>query len=144
MEKRLRKNSHNNVFCFREKGKEVSTMMGLEEIRTRDEMINVIDWDMTPEDAVTLYLEWGNNPATGRNRIRSKNDVSHYFVVNTWEETPKIYFIRRNSDEAVELATIDLPEPLRGRFLESIGHNKGVYALNDEVKTWLKEELYGN
>ena len=119
-------------------------MMGLEEIRTRDEMINVIDWDMTPEDAVTLYLEWGNNPATGRNRIRSKNDVSHYFVVNTWEETPKIYFIRRNSDEAVELATIDLPEPLRGRFLESIGHNKGVYALNDEVKTWLKEELYGN
>jgi hypothetical protein len=144
MEKRLRKNFRNNVFCFREKGNGVSTMMGLEEIRNRDEMINVIDWDMTPEDAVTLYLEWGNNPATGRNSIRSKNDVSHYFVVNTWEETPKIYFIRRNSDEAVELATIDLPEPLRGRFLESIGHNKGVYALNDEIKTWLKEELHGN
>lgn len=133
-----------NPLGFRVKGKEVLTMMGLEEIRNRDEMINVIDWDMTPEEAVTLYLEWGNNPATGRNRIRSKTDVSHYFVVNTWEETPKIYFIRRNSDEAVELAKIDLPEPLRGRFLESIGHNKGVYALNDEVKTWLKEELHGN
>lgn len=119
-------------------------MMGLEEIRNRDDMTNVIDWDMTPEDAVTLYLEWGNNPATGRHRVISKNDVSHYFVVYTWDDVPKIYFIRRNSEEAVELAVIDVPESLREPFLESIGHNKGVYGLTDELKAWLKKELHGH
>ena len=118
-------------------------MMGLEEMRNNSELISVIDWDMTPEEAVTLYLEWGNNPANGRRRITSKNDVSYYFVVNTWKHPAKIYFIRRNSEEAVELATIYMPEELRNRFLESVGHLKGVYPVNDEVKAWLEEELYG-
>ena len=117
-------------------------MRGLEEIRNEHDLISVIDWDMTPEEAVTLYLEWGNNPATGRHRIRSPNDVSHYFVVNTWEDPPKIYFIRRNSEEAVELAAIDMPEDLKEHFLESVGHNNGVYAIDDEVKAWLEKELY--
>jgi hypothetical protein len=118
-------------------------MMGLEELRNNSELTSVIDWDMTPEEAVTLYLEWGNNPANGRRRIRSKNDVSYYFVVNTWEDPARIYFIRRNSEEGVELATIDMPEELRNRFLESVSHLKGVYAVNDDVKAWLEEELYG-
>ena len=118
-------------------------MMGLEEMRNNSELISVIDWDMTPEEAVTLYLEWGNNPANGRRRIRSKNDVSYYFVVNTWEDPARIYYIRRNSEEAVELATIDMPEELRNRFLESVSHLKGVYAVNEDVKAWLEEELYG-
>ena len=117
-------------------------MMGLEQIRNNSELTSVIDWEMTPEEAVTLYLEWGNNPANGRRRIRSKNDVSYYFVVNTWEDPARIYFIRRNSEEAVELATIDMPEELRNRFLESVSHLRGVYAVNDDVKTWLEEQLY--
>ncbi|MBN1841467.1 MAG: hypothetical protein JW883_04180 [Deltaproteobacteria bacterium] len=116
--------------------------MGLEEIRNNSEIISVIDWDMTPEEAVTLYLEWGNNWAHGKYVIRSKNDVSYYFVVNTWDEPPRTYFIRRNSEDAVELATIDMPEALRDRFLETVGHNKGVYTINDEVKAWLEKELY--
>jgi hypothetical protein len=118
-------------------------MMELERIRKDHELINAIDWDMTPEEAVTLYLEWGNNWTHGK-MVKSKNDVSHYFVVNTWDEPPKIYLIRRNSEEAVELATIDMPEDLRKRFLESVGHNKGVYAINKEIKSWLEQELYGD
>ena len=118
-------------------------MMQLEEIQKDHELINAIDWDMTPEEAVTLYLEWGNN-WTHRKMVKSKNDVSHYFVVNTWDEPPKIYLIRRNSEEAVELAIIDMPEELRNRFLKSVGHNnKGVYAINQEVKAWLEEKLHG-
>ena len=66
-------------------------MMGLDEVRQNKEIISVIDWDMTPEEAVTLYLEWGNNWSHGRNLIRSKDDVSHYFVVNTWEDPPKFF-----------------------------------------------------
>ena len=70
-------------------------MMQLEDIRNSQDLMNAIDWDMTPEEAVRLYLEWGNNWARGNYVIRSKNDVSYYFVVNTWQEKPVIYFIRR-------------------------------------------------
>jgi hypothetical protein len=116
-------------------------MMTLEDIKQDSALVDAIDWNMTPEEAVRLYLEWGNNWAHGNYVIRSKGDVSHYFVVNTWGKKPMIYLIRRNSEQADELAEIKLPSRLERRFLESIGYNKGVYALNEEVISWLKSEL---
>jgi len=116
-------------------------MMKLEDINNNLDLLNDIDWEMTPEMAVTLYLEWGNNPALGNNIIKSKRDFSTYFVINTWHE-PVIYLIRRNSEDGVELAAIKMPEGLETRFLESVGHNKGVYSIEGEVKDWLKGKLY--
>jgi crotonobetainyl-CoA:carnitine CoA-transferase CaiB-like acyl-CoA transferase len=115
-------------------------MMTLEEIRNDRALLNSIDWSMTPEEAVTLYLEWGNNSAHGRKMVKSKRDVSYYFVVSTWDEPPKIYLVRRNSDEAVDLAAIELPLHLRDRFLESAARRKSVYALTPEVREWLEKE----
>jgi len=117
-------------------------MMGLAEIQNRPEITSDIDWEMTPEEAVTLYLEWGNNWSHGKHLIRSKSDRSLYFVINTWEDPPRIYLIQRNSEEAVELAMIEMPESLRDRFLASVGHRKGVYALSEEIKAWLEKRLY--
>ena len=119
-------------------------MMKLNEIKGDKSLLNAIDWEMTPEEAVRLYLEWGNNWARGNYVIRSKDDVSHYFVVNTWGENPIIYLIRRNSEEAVELAEITMPENIKDIFLDSIGHNKGVYSIEGEVKEWLQNELNGS
>ena len=116
-------------------------MIGLEDIRNDKDLVNDIDWEMTPEEAVTLYLEWGNNWAHGNYVIRSKDDFSTYFVVNTWGNRPVIFLIRRNSEEAVELAKFEMPKKLEEVFLESIGHNKGVYSIEGNVKTWLKKEL---
>ena len=115
--------------------------MNLEDIKKDMRLVNEIDWQMTPEEAVRLYLEWGNNWASGNYVIRSRSDVSHYFVVNTWQQEPVIYFIRRNSDEAVELAKIDMPPDLKNRYLRENGTHKGVYALDGEVEKWLKKEL---
>lgn len=115
--------------------------MTLNDIRNDKTLLNLIDWAMTPEEAVRLYLEWGNNWAHSNFVIRSRDDVSYYFVVNTWEEVPMIYLIRRNSDEAVELAGIALPGEIGENFLSSIGRNKGVYALNDQLRDWLRHEL---
>jgi hypothetical protein len=117
-------------------------MQELAEIRKEHDIVNDIDWDMTPEEAVTLYLEWGNNWSHGKNLVRSKDDVSYYFVINTWDNPPKIYLVKRNSEESVELAIIDIPEFLREPFLDSVGHRKGVYALTEEIRAWLKEKLY--
>lgn len=75
-------------------------MLGLDEIRKNNEIISVIDW-VTPEEAVTLYLDWGNSWTHGKSLIRSKDDLSYYFVVNTWEDPLKIFSIRRNSEEVL-------------------------------------------
>lgn len=119
-------------------------MMNIEQLKHDRRLIDAVDWEMTPEDAVRLYLEWGNNWVYGNYVIRSKDDVSHYFVVYAWEDPPVILLIRRNSESAEELARIEMPENIRNRFLDDIGHNKGVYALDGEVKDWLQEQLGWN
>ncbi len=101
-----------------------------------------IDWAMTPADAVTLYLEWGNNAWNARFQpVRSKDDYSNYFVVYTWDAVPRVILIRRNSEEARELWSRELPEGLRERFLESVGRIKGVFPPSAEVRDWLKMQL---
>lgn len=119
-------------------------MMNLEDIRKNRNLLNNIDWDMTPEEAVRLYLEWGCNWARSNYVIRSKNDTAHYFVVNTWKKKPVIYFIRRNSEEARELAKIDMPKELEEKFLKSVGYNKGVFSIEGEVRNWLEAQLNYN
>ncbi len=116
-------------------------MMQLSELKDETHLLNNIDWNMTPEEAVRLYLEWGNNWARGNYVIRSKDDVSYYFVVYAWDDLPVIYLIRRNSEEAVELAEIKMPENLKDRFLEGIGHNKGLYPVEGQIKDWLQSQL---
>lgn len=116
-------------------------MTPLQEIKQNPELVNAIDWDMTPEEAVRLYLEWGNNWARGNYVIRSKNDQTHYFMISTWKAQPIIYLIRRNSEEAVELAEIEMPDTIKHQFLMENGHNKGVYAIEGAVKKWLQREL---
>ena len=110
----------------------------LAELKSDRELIDSINWEMTPEEAVRLYLEWGNNWARGDGYvIRSKDDYTVYFVVNCWSKPYHIYLIRRNSDEAVELAKIELPV----QFESPVCELKGVYALDGELKAWLKNEL---
>ena len=61
--------------------------------------------------------------------------------MNTWKE-PKIILIRRNSENAVELAEFGMPKDIETRFLDAVGHHKGVYAIEGEVKDWLKGKLF--
>jgi len=116
-------------------------MMGLAELRKNRHLIDAIDWDMSPEEAVRLYLEWGNNWSRGYRMIRSKEDESYYFVLNTWEEVPVVYFIRRASEGAIELARVEVPKRLSETVDQGGGIHRGIYAVEDELRDWLREEL---
>ena len=116
-------------------------MMTLNQIKANADLLNEIDWEMTPEEAVRLYLEWGNNWARGNYVIRSKSDEAIYFVVNTWKGKPVIYLVRRNSEDAKEIARIRVPDEIAKRYMAENGNLKGVYAIEGEVKTWLRREL---
>ncbi len=102
-----------------------------------------IDWDLSPEDAVTLYLEWGNNNWHAQHPpVRSKDDMAHYFVVDTWGEEPLLRLIRRNSEEALELLSFPLPAELRPAFSAEYGALKGVFEPGPAIKDWLRSRLY--
>ncbi len=116
-------------------------MMRLAELKKDNDLLNSIDWNMTPEEAVRLYLEWGNNWNRGNYVIRSKSDVSYYFVVYAWDDPPVIFLIKRNSEEAIELAKIKMPEELKKHFMLDVGCNKGVYPVDGQVKDWLQSQL---
>lgn len=115
-------------------------MMTMDQIRKNRALVNDIDWHMTPEEAIVLYLEWGNNWSHGK-MIKSKNDVSYYFIINSWEDPPKILFIRRDSGGSKELAEFRMPDDIKINFLSYISNNKGVWGLTDEVREWLQNEL---
>ena len=101
-----------------------------------------IDWDLSPEDAVTLYLEWGNNDWHAPfPPVRSKEDYATYFVVDAWHAPPKVRLLRRNSEKLEELAEADLPEQLAAEFATEYGALRGVFAPTSSIKAWLKAAL---
>ncbi len=102
----------------------------------------VIDWDMAPTDAVTLYLEWGNNSWHAQHQpVRSKSDFTNYFVVDTWGDEPVVRLVRRNSENAEDLLTLELPRALLASFKEEYGNLRGVFEPTPEIKEWLKAQV---
>ena len=116
-------------------------MLNLDHIKQDSALIDDIDWEMTPEEAVRLYLEWGNNWASGNYVIRSPQDVAYYFVLNTWGERPVVYLVKRSSEEAEELAVLELPRELEQHCRSEYGSLKGVFAVEGAIKEWLQSEL---
>jgi hypothetical protein len=115
-------------------------MLTFEELKKDRALINSISWDMTPELAVRMYLEWGNIWSHGDDRrhvVTSKKDYSVYFVVNCWSKPYQIYLLKMSHEEAVDLAIFELPE----RFEKPICNFKGVYAPDGELLEWLRKEL---
>lgn len=102
-----------------------------------------IDWNLSPEDAVTLYLEWGNNNWHAEHApVRSKDDVATYFVVDNWLDSPLVRLVRRNSEQAVDLASFRLPPDLDQAFRAEFGTLKGIFEPTPAIKEWLKRQLY--
>ena len=111
-------------------------------MRTLQDIHYDIDWNLTPEHAVTMYLEWGNNDWHSEYPpVRSKDDFSTYFVIDTWKEEPIIRLVRRNSEHAEDIFTIPLPNELRHGFYQENGGLKGISAPTQAVKSWLKEQM---
>lgn len=101
-----------------------------------------ISWNLSPEDAVTLYLEWGNNDWNAEYPpVRSKDDVAYYFVVDSWNDPPLIRLVKRNSENAEDLFTMPLPEELLADWKAANADLRGISAPTPKIKAWLKKQL---
>ena len=114
-------------------------MASLKDFSTLD-----ISWDLTPEHAVTMYLEWGNNDWHSEYPpVRSKDDMSNYFVVDTWGREPVIRLVQRNSEHVGELVTRGMRAELRADVEKGSGVRRGISAPQGPVKEWLRHQVLG-
>lgn len=118
-------------------------MWGLEELERNREVIDEIDWEMTPEKAVETYLEWGTGWTRKEDFVRTIDQESIYFVIYEWEKPPQVTLLRRNMHDAMEIAKVPVPESMVQRAVDQGGQKPGVgvYALSHELVEWLKEQL---
>ena len=115
--------------------------MNLNDIKKNLDIINSVDWNMTPEEAIALHLEWGPLRDLSYYNSRDNDNETVYFVLNTWKKTPTITLVRRRGFDSEELATFRLPRSLEQKVIMSEGKHQGVYAVEGEVKEWLRKEL---
>jgi hypothetical protein len=115
--------------------------MRLVDIKKNYNLINSVDWDMTPEEAIALHLEWGPLRSQNYYNSRDNNNETVYFVINTWKNPPVLTLVRRKGFDSEELGNFSLPKSLESEFLKGIGRYKGVYAVEGKVRDWLRKEL---
>ncbi len=119
-------------------------MLTLNQLKSNRDLVNQIDWDMTPEKAVEMYLEWGTGWIRGNDFVASDHDESLYFVIFDWE-SPLITLIKRTVGGAEELAKIPVPEKLFLDAWEEDGKKPGgtVHRINTNLKLYLEKLLHG-
>jgi hypothetical protein len=132
-----------NDFVTQEK--EQRAMMNLEELCRQRALIDAIDWGMTPEKAVDMYLEWGAGWTRGHEFVSSTTGESIYFVLFDWEQPPQATLIRRTVEGAEELAQVPVPPDLFEAAVREDGRRPGgtVHRLNRSLQEWLGARLEG-
>ena len=119
-------------------------MLNTKELKKDRNLVNKIDWDMTPEKAIEMYLEWGTGWVRGHDFVSSPGQESVYFVIYDWE-TPQATLLRRTVEEAVEIAKVAVPEDLFLQASKEDGYRPGVgvHRINQPLKEWLCRAIDG-
>ena len=120
-------------------------MLTIDELKRNRQLVDSIDWHMTPEKAVDMYLEWGSGWVRGHDFVASENDESVYFVLYDWEKDSQATLIRRTVSGAEEIAKITVPEELFQKACDEDGRLPGgtVHRLNKELIDWIAERIGG-
>lgn len=105
--------------------------------------LDEVDWDMIQEDAVTRYLEWGNNNYRDdlRRPVTLSDEYSIYFVVDTWGERPKAVLMKMNKWGSESLCEKQLPDNLLAGFHAERGRVRGILEPTEEIKEWLRRTI---
>ncbi len=121
-------------------------MLSVKDLQKDRNLVNSIDWTMTPEKAVEMYLEWGTGWTRGNDFVASDSDESFYFVIFDWETDPPVAtLIHRTVEGADELAKIEVPKELFDASCAEDGKRPGgtVHPLNRKLKEWVNDIIQG-
>ena len=119
-------------------------MLNTAELKADRNLVNKIDWTMTPEKAIEMYLEWGTGWTRGHDFVSNHGQESVYFVIYDWE-SPQATLIRRTMKGAVEIAKVAVPPELFLQTAAEDGYRPGVgvHPINGPLKEWLCKAING-
>ena len=121
-------------------------MLSVSQLQQDRALVNSIDWAMTPEKAVEMYLEWGTGWIRGNDFVSSADDESYYFVIFDWEnDPPLVTLLHRTVEEVEELAKIEVPKELFDASCKEDGKRPGgtVHRLNRNLQEWVNSLIKG-
>lgn len=121
-------------------------MLNVRQLQEDRTLVNSIDWSMTPEKAVEMYLEWGTGWTRGNDFVASAHEESYYFVLFDWEtDPPFVTLLHRSVDGVEELAKIEVPKDLFEASCREDGSRPGgtVHPLNQQLKEWVNDLIHG-
>ena len=101
-----------------------------------------IDWDLLPAETFTIFESWGT-----KNRTIHARERYYYFYIDGWSEPPTVCLMERGVKHARVLARIDAPQELIAQSLRDDGRSRSLdrnYAINDDLKTWLLNNVVDN
>ena len=100
-----------------------------------------IDWDLSPDEAVVMYMEQPDCGYALFPGVTAEDAVSRYFVLDTWETTPVLRLLERNREFLKQLAVFPLPEDLMPAVRAKIGLARGMFPPPAEVLAWLRQSM---
>ena len=120
-------------------------MLNLQELKANRGLVNKIDWNMTQEKAIEMYLEWGTGWIRGHDFVSYMGQESYYFVLYDWENPPQVTLLRRTTEGTEELAKVPVPDDLFRSALKDDGYKPGVgvHSLNQSLKEWICSQIDG-
>lgn len=114
-------------------------MLSLEELCQRPELVQEIDWEITPRQAFEAY------------QLRSVDNWRHgsldpvlYFYVSCWRGENKVFLLRRSLKHSEDVAQVEAPPEMVAACCSSQEGEmmpKGQAMLSDELRAWLQAKL---
>lgn len=108
-------------------------------LKVGDQVINSIDWEMTPDLTFGTFESWG-----GRERVRHNGERIHYFFVDNWGDAPKLCLMERGVKHARIVAEIAAPLQLVKKCVERQGEAaffERSYAIDSDIQQWLIDHV---
>lgn len=114
-------------------------MLSPEQLKQDRELINRIDWDITPQEAFeTFQLK-----STGNWRTAASGEVL-YFYVSAWQGENKVLLVRRSLKHSEDIAELPVPRELVQRCVEDQEGSyipRGQCPIDQGVRRWLQDYL---
>ena len=114
-------------------------LLDLEGLKARPDLIQAIDWDMTPRQAFEIFQLKGAEGWRHRGLTESV-----YFYLSTWQGQRRLLLVKRSHVASEEIAEIAAPpELMEACAREGEGEDipRGQTAVGGELREWLRGEV---
>ncbi len=112
----------------------------IRELMRNKDIERLIDWELHPYEAVTRYLEWGNNWSRGLDHARACNEEAVYFKIYATDNPARLMIVRQSHHDYEILSEVDAPQELINDSVEHFACKNRACGITDELRSWLQKE----